>query len=572
MPAASPADGDTLHLVRLLVARIFLALLGLLITLGLDVLIVEIQPRSLQGLYGTLVVAFGSALLSALWLPRVRRVGRFSLLQIMLDVGLVTSLVYFSGAQESVFNFLYLIVILYGAILYERRGALWAATLSTLAYGALLATSVHGAALGVQESFSSLGGPLQNWLVQAGAFYLTGALGSFLSREASRTGRALDRSKSDLERLRELHEQTVTSLGSGILTTDEEGRVTSWNPEAVRITGTESGWAMGRDVESLLPGAREFLAESGHRGESQRESPRRRIAYMRPGGEEVFLGARAWDLESRDGRSRGYVLIFQDVTRVVAMEQELRASERLAAVGEMAARIAHEVRNPLASISGSIQLLGAEGEGVGREESARLMEIVLGETDRLNVLITYFLQYSRPAPPRFEEVNLHECLQDMLNLLRGGISSDVRLSIDCPVGLQLSADSDQLRQVFWNLAQNALQAMPGGGGLEFRVAKISSESSQGMTDFGRRRQKKVNLGHSESRGFVEVIVTDTGAGIRAEDRERIFEPFFTTKSEGTGLGLATVHRIVEAHGGSIRVAAPAAGGTSFRIRLPGGWK
>jgi len=263
------------------------------------------------------------------------------------------------------------------------------------------------------------------------------------------------------------------------------------------------------------------------------------------------------------------VVIFQNVTAIAAMELELRSAERLAAVGEMAAKIAHEIRNPLASISGSIQILQAGGHATGEADpdSERLMEIVLRETERLNALIGQFLQYSRPVPPALEPVPVRALLEEMRELLEASKPDEVELACEGSESLTAMADRDQLKQVLWNLAINGLHAMPKGGILCLSVAPGTVDPAQDWHSDGRKGEWSDNLRQSTVEKGVEIAISDTGVGILPEDQGRIFEPFFTTKAEGTGLGLATVHRVVEGHGGSIRVESRE-GGTTFRVCLP----
>jgi two-component system sensor histidine kinase PilS (NtrC family) len=267
----------------------------------------------------------------------------------------------------------------------------------------------------------------------------------------------------------------------------------------------------------------------------------------------------AYVLRDDEGRPSGHVVIFQDVSDVVEMERDLRRSERLAAVGELSASMAHEIRNPLAAISGAIQMLQREGEqGREGEQSQRLMDIVLRETDRLNRLLTEFLEYARPGPLRREPLLVEEAVAEVLAIFDASASDATTIRVAIEPGLQLRADPGQLRQLLWNLLLNAAQAMPEGGtiGLEAHASGPPQERPGGDRNDGGEG------------GWIELGVRDGGAGIPAEAQERIFDPFFTTKPGGTGLGLATVHRIVEEHGGSIRVQSAAGKGTSFHVRLP----
>lgn len=568
---ASERINERGHTRRILLARIGLGALGLAIVAGLDWAGEEFSQPAREGLYLTLAAGFASLLLTAFWQPSARHSGSYTFSQIALDVAIVTSLVHFSGDPESFFTFLYLTVTIYGAILYERRGAMVAAGLSAFAYGALIFATHAGLLTGYGGDYERLSISVlaAAWGVRSGAFFLVAVLASFLSRELSRTGRALDEKTSDLGQLRELYEQTVVSIMSGLLTTDENGRITSFNPEAERITGQGRAAVLGSLLESIIPGTAKILAESGRPLPANRVS-RARLRYGNKRGEDLFLGVAASILKGDDGGQRGHVVIFQNVTAVAAMERELRSKERLAAVGEMAAKIAHEIRNPLASISGSIQILKASHETpkADQTDSDRLMEIVLRETERLNTLIGQFLQYSRPTPPALEPVPVLALLEEMKELLEASKPEDVEIECLGPEAIRVLADRDQLKQVLWNLANNGIHAMPKGGSLKFSVSAVAPEEAQDRHTAGRKGERSDKSRQWSDCLGVEISVSDSGVGILQEDQEKIFEPFFTTKAEGTGLGLATVHRVVEGHGGSIWVESQE-GGTTFRLQLPG---
>jgi two-component system sensor histidine kinase PilS (NtrC family) len=237
----------------------------------------------------------------------------------------------------------------------------------------------------------------------------------------------------------------------------------------------------------------------------------------------------------------------------------------MAAVGGMAAKIAHEIRNPLASISGSIEILkGSSGVGEGRESDA-LMDIVLRETERLNQLITDFLQFSRPTPPLRERVRLGDLAEEVLQVLQGTLPEDVRAEGPGEGGEAALGDERQLRQVIWNLCLNAVQAMPKGGCLRLELDAGAGLAPQGEPSDGRNDEEAADVA---SEDWVELSISDTGEGIPEALQAEVFEPFFTTKEEGTGLGLATVHSIIERHGGELLLESRLGLGTTFRIRLP----
>lgn len=513
-----------------------------------------------HGTYGTIAAAFLTTAVFAAAFRRVRRAEAFGALQLATDVAIVTSLVYFSGGADSIFSFLYLPVVVYGAVLFDRRGAYGAAAAASAAYGAVLATGSAPLGPPLARAEPSQEALVALWVVETGALLLVALLSSALARELRQTGEALEERAIDLRRLRRLHERTVESLTSGLLTTDPERRITSFNPEAERITGLAAERALGLPLEEVIPGASAELADAPG-GDRTPRSRRRRLGYRNAEGEERHLGLSSSVLREVDGSGSGSVLIFQDVTDVVAMEHELRRNERLAAAGQLAADIAHEVRNPLAAISGSVEMLRSGlGEGKGDAERGRLMEIVLREIDRLDALITDFLQYARPAPPKAEPVDLAAAAEEVAAVFEARGRPGVRLEREVAEGLHVLADAAQVRQVLWNLVLNAADAMPEGG--RVRIAARRLERAQGAAPEGRNGAEE-----QEEAPAVAVEVCDEGAGIPAEVLERIFDPFFTTKRDGTGLGLATVHRIVEGHGGSLRVESRVGEGTCFRMQL-----
>ncbi len=555
--AAVPGVGGSLErrLVALMAARLALALLSLGIALAVDTA-VDLGIEDWRGLYGTVALAFVATALYGMALPRVRHKHRFAAINVATDIGMVSALVHFSGTADTVFAFLYLLVAVYGALLFDRRGALAVAALAALAYGGVLVLSRALGAVPGSAAALPLAMGVAAWAIHSLATVAAAALASVLSAELRRTGEALRQRTHDLDRLWRLHRHTVESLMSGLLTTDLEGRVTSFNPEAERITGLRAHQALGRDVDELLPGVRgEAIARAGASGGAR---SRVRLAYQSSRGGS-YLGVGAYVLRDDDARASGHVVIFQDVTDVVEMERELRRSERLAAVGQLSASMAHEIRNPLAAISGSIQVLRRGGESPRRaEESRRLMDIVLRETDRLNRLLTEFLEYARPGPLRREGLPLEEVVAEVLAIFHASRPEGMEVRVDLEPGLLLDADPGQVRQLLWNLLLNAAQAMPEGGAIA--LGARASGSPQGGPA-GRRNER-------EQGGWVEMCVRDGGVGIPAEALDRIFDPFFTTKPGGTGLGLATVHRIVEEHGGSIRVQSAEGKGTTFHLRLP----
>jgi two-component system sensor histidine kinase PilS (NtrC family) len=554
----------------LLGARLLLAGLSLGLAVTLDRIGGATGGPGIWGVYWTVAVAFFATIVSGLMVARTRNPGRFATVQVAIDISIVTSLVYFSGGGDSVFTFLYALVVLYGALFMDRNGVVLSSGLAAAGYGFVLFGVKMGwlPALGLEGPVRPVPVLAAYWGFYAGALLILGMLANTLSEELRRTGAALDRRTTDLRRLRDLHLRTVESIGSGLLTTDEAGRVTSFNPEAERITGETAEHVSGRMLVDVIPGSPAILEAAGGDEALGSSVGRERIAYRNLRNEDLFLGLAASTLRNTAGEPVGHVVIFQDVTAVVSMERELRQSERLAAVGEMAARMAHEIRNPLAAISGSVQVLqGSTSAEQADPEHSSLMGIVVREVDRLNQLISDFLLYSRPAPLKPERVRLASLVEEIAAISESQSNPELRISLDLDRDTIVMADPSQMKAVIWNLWNNAVEAMQGVGELSVRVRRVQTNAAQDRGNVNRNEQG-VDLAPESLRNWTAILeIEDTGPGVRPEVHAMIFEPFFTTKRDGTGLGLATVRRIVEQHEGLIDARSLHGGGACFQISL-----
>ncbi len=545
-------------LVRITAARLALAI-GALAVAGAFIGVGRPGAAAAEAaLYAVLAAGFLLTAVFAAALRFVRRPAQLGALQLAGDVALVTALVHVSGGADSFFSFLYLPITLYGAILFERRGAYGSAVLASCGYGLALWTAEWA---GTRALF---GGPLPGtplsalWVVHTAALLLVALLGTALARELRIAGERLQESASSLRRLRDLHERTVESLTSGLLTTDLEGCITSFNPEAERITGRSAREVLGLDVDLVLPGVRGIVLAPPRQASGR---PRARMAFHDLSGQERRVGVSGGVLRSAEGESRGWVVIFQDVTDVVRMEAELRRSERLAATGQLAANMAHEIRNPLAAISGSLEMLRDWADRLqGAGERQRLMEIALREIERLDHLIADFLEFARPAAAEPAPLVLGPAVEEVAKMFEAVRPPGVRLQLDVPAGCAVLADARQLRQVLWNLLLNAAQALPEGGEIRIQARRLPGEPQEG----GAQRRNASDEGAQT----VEIAISDSGVGIPPEVLERAFEPFFTTKRSGSGLGLPTVHRVVENHGGSLSLESRPGEGTTVRVQLP----
>jgi two-component system sensor histidine kinase PilS (NtrC family) len=470
-------------------------------------------------------------------------------LQLAIDALIVSAFIYFTGGITSVFSSLYVLPIVAGSRVQFRRGGLFVATLSALVYVTVVVTQ-YLTASGVLHDPWLAPFPLPTLLaaqyivsLNVFGFFAVAVLSGSMAEGVRSAGARLEQASSEIATLQAFNQHVIDSLPSGLLTTDRAQRVVTFNHAAETITGLTFERVVGRalvEVMQMPPGLVTALnaALSG--------SGARRLEYRfrRGDGAEIDLGLGATHLETPGGRA-GYLVTFQDVTDVKKLEHGARIQQRLAAVGEMAAGIAHEIRNPLASMSGSIQILRQELPLSPEQE--QLMDIVLRESERLNTTIRSFLAYARPQKFAIARFDVRRALNDTALLLRN--SADVlethTVDVDLPASeLWYEADEGQIKQIVWNLATNGLRAMPKGGRLKL------SASRDGGGD------------------CVVIAVQDEGIGIPPEALDGLFQPFHGGFAKGSGLGLAIVHRIVTDYHGEIQVSSTPGAGTTVSVRLP----
>ncbi|HEX7519840.1 MAG TPA: ATP-binding protein, partial [Candidatus Deferrimicrobium sp.] len=375
------------------------------------------------------------------------------------------------------------------------------------------------------------------------AFLLTGVLSGFLGEEI-RKGKEKVRDQDDVIRnLESFHKNVIDNIPSGLLTIDKKGKVNLVNDTACAILGMTREDTVGKPMGQVLAGIEGWEAREG-RDDSR--VPRAEIRFLRADGTEVFLGFSTSPMKDVEGSSIGRVVIFQDLTPIRQMEERVRIADRLAGVGELAAGLAHEIRNPLASIAGSSQLLRESAASSG--ESATLLDIIGRESQRLNGLITDFLAYTGPSQRNTIRLDVAALLRDVAGAVRAGEARERGVVVDlAPLNaLMVEGDGEQLKQVVWNLVRNAVQATPAGG-------KVMIDGFEQIRHGFR---------------YVVAMVADTGAGIAPGNLEKIFNPFFTTKEGGTGLGLSISQRIVHQHKGFIEVRPAPGKGCVFSVFLP----
>jgi len=478
-------------------------------------------------------------------LKRIQPLSLLAYLQTSVDILLVTALTHLTGGIDSGFSLLYHLTIISSSIILYRRGGYLSASLSSILYGAMLDMQYYNVPGFVRSQNFTAVQVLFQVFINILSFYIVGLLSGYLSERLRKTRKELREKSMDLQDLRVLQDHILRSVGSGIVTMDLQGNIASWNPAAEQITGypydeIKSRWqqVFGDSIKGVF----------GHTDSLRSHPFRFNGQIMKKDGSIALLGMTASLLRDDANTVRGFILTFQDITKLMEMEDQVRMKERLATVGSLAAGIAHEIRNPLASLSGSIQVL--QGELALQGDNKQLMDIVVRETDRLNTIIMEFLEYARLKNAQNEYIELSPVLDETIMLLKNckEYSGNIRITHQVDPDAVIKGDSQRIRQVFWNLLINACQAMPQGGEITVTTRLFS-------------RAK-------DDPDLCEIIITDTGQGIAQEDRDRIFNPFFTTKTGGTGLGLSIVYRIIEDHQGTITVDSAPGKGTQFIIRLP----
>ncbi len=439
----------------------------------------------------------------------------------------ITSIVFTTGSAQSIFLFLYLVNIILCGLIFKRRGAVTLALMSSTSFSILMILNpeVEGTQLYFSMGVNNL------------AFIAVALLSGYLSEQIGFMGEKIEAQEKDIRVLQDLNKLIVESMPSGLITFDSNGYIVHCNIAAQKILSDE---LKGREVNEFFDGLMGnikdalYLEHGRYRGE---------VVFVNRNEERLVLGLTASPLLTSEGESFGHILLFQDLTQIKRLENQARRNEKMAAIGQLAAGIAHEIRNPLASISGSIQLL--QGTDPSSEENQKLFQIVLKEIDRLNILITEFLDFARPEKTPSDSVDLNTLLKEVLSMAK----VDTKLPQHVKQVIRLNARSkilgqhDKLKQVFLNLVINAYQAMD-----NTKEATLTVETT-------------------DREGLVHVVVRDTGPGMKPNIKNRIFEPFLTTKNKGTGLGLATVHKILENHGARITVESELGQGAEFIIEF-----
>lgn len=494
------------------------------------------------------------------------------------DLLMITALVYFTGGITSPFSLFYLVIIAVASTLLRREAGFTTATLAYVLYAATL-LGIYFAYLPLPAAHQQGEDPIfrltYNLVVHFVGFYAVASLTSLLARRVSYAERELEAKSESLADLRVVHRDVIQSITSGLATTDVEGRITSLNRAGEEILGSTEEEMLGRSAPQLIgeerwaklteqalalqPGASTMSAPAvanARVAEAQvadraatalstefRSADVRSEAPFDRQGEHLHLGFTLSPLTDAAGTQHGWNMVFQDLTHWRRLEEQIRLKDRMAAVGELAAGIAHEIGNPLAAISGSAQMLSKSM--AGNEQQEQLLGIVVNESQRLDRTIKSFLRFARPRERSAAAFDIARLLAENFELLTNSdeVADHHRLHLDLdPPSSEMVADPDQVSQVFWNLARNALKAMPEGGDLH--VAGYGDGSTYRLS------------------------FRDTGRGMSERQRANLFHPFQSFFDSGTGIGMAIVYRIVRDHGGDTRVESAPGEGTTITVELP----
>lgn len=449
--------------------------------------------------------------------------------QIAVDLFLITWTINRTGGVDSYFSPLYFLEIVMSSILLERRGAFVAATASSMIHFAHMDLAYFGVIPSTTNVWPELVSLQYIISLSIFGFCSVAFLSNFLAESWRRTGDELERSTGQVAFLQAFSDRLMHSLGSGLITTDLEGHIYLFNRAAEEITGYRAGQALSMTAWEIFPGMLPSM-----------DSPRFEILTTRKDGQSISLIFSVQPVMIDEKKTAGYVWSFDNVTELRALERQVRQKEQMAAIGAMSAGIAHEIRNPLASIAGSFNLLQSDIELT--PDQRQLAEIITRETERLNRTITEFLSYARPSSPKLQEADLSELISETVQLMRNSPELKETHRIETWLRqVEAKVDPSMMRQVFYNLASNAFKAMPDGGTLT-----ISLEARNGNA---------------------HIRFEDTGMGIGEEEMKRLFVPFSSSFRNGTGLGLPIVYQIVAAHNGTISVKSRKGVGTTFVIDL-----
>ncbi len=515
MQPAKSFQGKVSRLKVLMIARLLIvtAMLGI----GTFVFRAEnIHFYWLISVMFLLTIAYSILLIKRAYLDTLIRV------QIIADTIWIGVLIYYSGGIDSIFTFLYVISIIAGSLLLPLGEGLILTSFAVITYFVIIVLQYN-------PEFFPKSVVIYVACFRAIIFYLVSILSGILAKN-------LRHKTKQLRELQNFTDNILQNMASGLITVNSYGMISYFNQAASDILGYQRKEAVGTAWKELFPEIRIKI-------EDYTSSLQFGANVQKKNGDLLPVGFSVSPLKTDDGEFEGTIFIFRDLTAIKELERKLKQNDRLALMGKMSAKIAHEVRNPLASLRGSAEML-KEDDKIGGS-SKKLLELIIRESDKINERVTGFLNLSKPAKPKLKRCNIHGIIKNVLILLRS--RSDVNPEINIEYNsnnnkLFFLVDEEQIERMFLNLCLNAIQAMPEGGTLAIE-ADIRDE-------------------------MIEVRFTDTGKGLSADEKKSLFDPFSTTSEKGTGLGLSIVREIIDAHNGQIEVISKKGEGSSFIVKLP----
>jgi two-component system sensor histidine kinase PilS (NtrC family) len=519
-------------LVWLVKVRIFI--LTLLLAMELAVFQFSPTPLPMRLFLSTILFWFSLSLFYVLLLSFWQEHRLQASLQVLTDLFLVSLVIHETGGWDSSLNFLYPLLIIVASVLLTRVWAQLVAALAFILYGMVLELNYYGVVPSYCTTHPSFKALQAIIFVNLFAFLTVAYLAGLLTAKLRQVGVQLKDTSGALENLQALHENIIQSISSGLITTGLDGHITLVNAAAQRLLERTEADLVGTPVDQLFLDALPSVVS---------RNPHAEVRFDPSSKFRKTLRVRVAALTVPELAELGFVYAFDDLTEIRRLEREVRMQDRLAAVGRLAAAIAHEIRNPLTSIAGSVSMLSGVPEM--NEEHRRLLDIVTRESQRLNGIITDFLAYSRTKQYHFAQADLIQLLEDTLTLVdhrmtaeETGISIERRFAVN---QAYVFADGDRIKQVFWNLCENAVRAMKSGGTLTVAVESLGEDW--------------------------QVSFADTGTGMSPQQVEKIFEPFQSNFEGGTGLGLAIVYQIMQGHEGKVWARSKPGQGATFVLRL-----
>ena len=508
----------------------------------------QLPADTLRLIYTVVITMYFLSVVYALLLRKAKYDQLNIYTQLIADIALVSLLVYLTGYIDSNYSLLYTLVIIYSAIFLGRKGTLAIASLSSISFILILELEYFNIATGFYDMGQQVikaGDVSLRIAVHVISFYIVAFLASFVVEQEKKTRTLLEEKESAFDQLDVLFRSIIESVETGVMTTNLRGRIKTFNKAAQSITGRAFGDVVNRPIGDVFPEFGPFFEQGAQTSHSRKE-----VQITTRVGLDVHLGCSVSPLKDGRGRHIGSILIFQDLTEIKRMEESLEKSRKLALIGEMAAGLAHEMRNPLASITGSIELLS---QGAQLEETDRqLMQIIMRSKVRLENFVRDFLMLARPLPAARQLIDVAEVAAEVMDNIR--MSSDwkegLSLTNNIQEGIQVWANREQIVQIIFNLLANALQAVSGGGNIHLEIRAGEAENSKNH--------------------HIMIKVSDDGCGIEEKDMNNILEPFYTNKEKGTGLGLAIVSRIVDGYGGRLKIESLVGQGTQATVWIPSG--